>query len=332
MAYQPHGGGFGNIVGGSTQDQGYGNIFRDMLSSYAGGLANSNLPNEIEQKNRRAALEESLLQSQVEKNKRYGSLGGDFSGDAGNAFRLALLEQQLGPNDPRVIAVKQAIELQQEGQRGLIDYRQQLSESAPKRFSTTQGKLLQERAEAEAGYRPGSDYTQPISGEEREKLVGQYDNALLKNTTDSDTRKRSLFAANIDKTLESFDVKDIARYAGVAGAAEKKLQQGKALTGKEDENFRKFEDAMVSVEVLAKQMRQFYGDSISPTATKHLEEITNPATWMNNPVIAERKFNALRRLLENETKTFKNALKNTSEYGGDSSTSQNESDPLGLFD
>lgn len=331
MPYNPRGGGFGNVTNAQTQDRGYSNIFQDMLNGYAGSLAANNLPTEIANKNRMSELQNSLLESQLQKNSEYGGMGGDFTGDAGNAFRLALLEKQLGPDDPRVIAVKEAIALQQEGQRGLIDYRQQLSESAPKRFSTAQGKLLQEMAELNAGFRPGSDYSQPISGDEQEALRGQYELALMNKNTDADTRKRALLASNIDKTIDSFDIKDLTRYAGVAGGLNKKREQGLALSNKESEEYRKFEEALTSVGLLASQIRQFYQESISPDMRKHLEELTNPSTWTNNPTIAERKFNQLRGTLDRETETYRNALKNPREYGKHSSKT-NESDPLGLFD
>lgn len=273
-----------------------------------------------------ARLGNELLKSQIQQSQER-NMYGDLTGDVGNALKVAMLERQLGPDDPRVQAAKEQLMLQQESQRQRNAYTEQLSGQAPKRNSTAQGKLLQELTEVNAGFRPGSDYKQPISPEEQEMLRGQYELALLSKNTDVGTRNRTLLASNIDKTLESFDVKDLTRYAGVAGNLQKKLEQGKALSEKESEEYRKYEDSLTAVDLLASQIRQFYGDSVTAGMRKHLEELTNPSTWTNNPKIAERKFNTLKDILRRETETYRGALKSPREFEsqerpGEQSTSQ----------
>lgn len=337
MAYQGRGGGSGNVLR-PTQDEGYANIYRDYLKSQDEAMRLGNLGQEIADRNMMsqqnqeaqgiqnilrgaevpyasdaARLKNEMMQAQI-RQMQERNMYGDLTGEVGNALKIAMLEKQLGPNDPRVMAAKEQLMLQQESQRQRNAYTQQLSEQAPKRNATSQGKLLQELAEVNAGFRPGSDYRQPLSPEEQAMLRGQYELALLNKNTDTNTRTRTLLASNIDKTLESFDVKDLVRYAGPAGTIAKKIEQGKALSGKESEEFAKYEEALTSVDLLASQIRQFYGDSVTASMRKHLEEITNPATWANNPRLAERKFNQLKEILHAETSTYRNALKGTSEF------------------
>lgn len=270
-----------------------------------------------------ARLRNEMSQAQI-KQMQEKNMYGDLTGEVGNALKVAMLERQLGSEDPRVIAAKEQLKLQQDSQRQRNEYTQQLAEQAPKRNSTAQGKLLQELAEINAGFRPGSDYGQALDSEEQAYLKGQYELALLNKNTDTDTRKRTLLASNIDKTLEAFDVKDLTRYAGVKGNIEKKIEQGKALTERESEEYRKYEDSLTAVDLLASQIRQFYGDSVTTSMRQHLEELTNPSTWVNNPRIAERKFNTLKEILRRETSTYRGALKDTREFGEHKQSEQPE--------
>lgn len=275
-----------------------------------------------------ARLGNEMTRAQI-KQMQERNMYGDLTGEVGNALKIAMLERQLGPDDPRVMAAKEQLKLQQDSQRQRNAYTEQLSQTAPKRYSTAQGKLLQELTEVNAGFRPGSDYQQPISPQEQEALRGQYELALLSKNTDVGTRNKTLLASNIDKTLEAFDVKDLTRYAGVAGSLQKKLEQGRALNERESEDYRKYEDALTAVDLLASQIRQFYGDSVTASMRQHLEELTNPSTWSNNPKIAERKFNTLKNILHRETETYRGALKNPREFEGQQDRADN--DPLGLF-
>ena len=49
---------------------------------------------------------------------------------------------------------------------------------------------------------------------------------------------------------------------------------------------------------------------------KHLEEITNPASWTKNPELAKRKYNTVKNILEQETETYRSGLHNPSEFQG----------------
>lgn len=175
---------------------------------------------------------------------------------------------------------------------------------------SSQAKLALDLNDIEDGYLPGSNRSVQLSPEDQERYRNLWKMGQQKAVTDTDTRKRVNFATNIDKTLASFNPEDLVRYSGISGELEKKIEQGKALTGKESENYRKYEEALTAVEILAGQVRQFYGESIQPEMRRHLEELANPSTWKSSPKLALRKFNQMKRILESETETFKHALKN----------------------
>jgi len=80
--------------------------------------------------------------------------------------------------------------------------------------------------------------------------------------------------------------------------------------------YRDFQKSLIGAKTLTKQIRQFYGDSITPQIQEQLGQLTNPASWTNNPRIAEENFNQFAKILKNETKTFRTSTQNRSEYQG----------------
>jgi len=62
-----------------------------------------------------------------------------------------------------------------------------------------------------------------------------------------------------------------------------------------------------------------------------LSELTNPATWSNNPEIATRKFNKFVNILKSETQTYRDALKGLKSFEPQNTyLLQEQSNPLGL--
>ena len=47
---------------------------------------------------------------------------------------------------------------------------------------------------------------------------------------------------------------------------------------------------------------------------ERLEHLTNPASWLNNPKIAEQNFNEVKKILKMETGTYREASKSTKEF------------------
>ena len=81
---------------------------------------------------------------------------------------------------------------------------------------------------------------------------------------------------------------------------------------------------MAAAELLAKQVRQFYGDSIQPSMQARIEEMINPASWANNPKIAKQNFDTVTSILKKETGTYRGALKSTKEFESQAGSASGE--------
>jgi hypothetical protein len=227
---------------------------------------------------------------------------------------LANLEKKYGKNSQVYKDALEDLKTRREVQRSLIGNRDTLNDTARQRAATQQGKLLLEEEDVRAGYLPNTGRTVPITPEQQAEMIGQYESNRLKNTTDTDTRQRALLATNIDKTIDLIDVDALTQYGGLMGGINKKIEQSKALTSNESEAYRKFTSTLVKAEILAEQIRSFYKGSIAPEMVKRIENLTNPASWINNPSVAKSNFESLKELLKTETKTYYDALKGVTPY------------------
>lgn len=143
-----------------------------------------------------------------------------------------------------------------------------------------------------------------------------YDLAIQKATTDTDTRKRSLFASNIEKTLKDLNPDILTQYSGPQGAARLKMEQAKDLAGNPSEKYLAYKDALGKVGIATGQIRQFLGDSSSETAHKNLERLANPSSLGSSPKAAKHQLESTLKILGNELETYTGALKSTKEHGG----------------
>lgn len=149
-----------------------------------------------------------------------------------------------------------------------------------------------------------------------EEGKSRYDLLLQKQTTDADTRKRNLYANNIEKTLGRMNPDDLTRYAGIPGQLSKLKEQALAPFGKESDEYKNYSRAVEDAEYLATQVRQFYGDSIQPSMIDRLQRLTNPSFWGNNPELAKALFEETKEILKIEMATYRDALKSTAPYEG----------------
>jgi|SRR6185503_13266617 len=249
-----------------------------------------------------------------------------YSGFAKDAFALEMLKRSQGEDSPVYQNAKKAFDMDLNAKQSLMDYRGTLSSTADKRASSSLGKLQAEAQEVAQGFMPGTGGSIRLSPEQQQNMLGQYQLQIQKSATDTQARQKSLLASNIDKTLETIDPYILTKYAGIKGSADRKKEAFKAALGRESEDYRKYKEAITSSEILAHQIRQFYGDSIQPSMTQAIQNLVNPAYWGNNPALAKRQFNQVKGILKKETGTYRGALKDTSEYSGASA----HVDPLGL--
>lgn len=270
---------------------------------------------------------QKLLQAQTSRAQQLANqpYGGNLAGIAREAYGIA----QLTGQDPKEVAQK-LYQNKLEQAQALNDYRQTLIKTAPKRTSTQLGKLEQEEQEVQQGFMPGSGGQIKLTKNQQDNLIGQYQLAKQKLSSDVDTRKKLLYATNLDKTLENINVDDLTQYSGISGQIEKKLAEGKSLSGLEEKNYESYQKALTGAKLLAKQVRQFYGDSITPAIQEQLGALTNPATWKLHPKVAKNNFNQFKSILQQETQTYRDALKGTNVYRNNPNLAHNEKDPLGL--
>lgn len=145
-------------------------------------------------------------------------------------------------------------------------------------------------------------------------IANAYNLYRQKQTSDVDTRKRNLFASNIEKTIKYIDPDSLTQYAGMSGSLKKLLEQGKSSFGLESPEYDQYSQSLQATNLLAKQVRQFYGDSIQPEMDIKLNKLVNPATWRNNPKLAKELYNQTIDILGQETGTYRQALQSTEPY------------------
>lgn len=171
------------------------------------------------------------------------------------------------------------------------------------RFMTPLGKLLNEQ-QMQSG-------KVNINGQEYDP----YTLELIKHTTDADTRKRNLFAQNIEKTASTINPEDLTRYSGITGPGKKAFETAKSMFGKASPEFTAHLEAERSAHQLATQVRQFYGESIQPEVRRDLNNLTNPSFWNKSPEMAADLYKKYIALLKMETNTYESALKSGQPYG-----------------
>lgn len=265
------------------------------------GIANL-LPNFLQGYN--APLERKLLQQQAQNAQFMGPFNA-LTGAPKEYASLLALQNALGKEHPIAQGAERELQNRQMNQLSIMENRGLNTATILKRAGTQTARIQDELREVDAGFYPGTNYSQPIvSPEEQRFLKNQLTIQQQNVTSDAQTRQRLIYADNIEKTISAFNPEDLVQYSGVAGQVQKKIDQGKSLSGKEVENYTKYEDALTQASLLASQIRQFYGESISPSMRAHLEEITNPESWRLNPKVALSKFKGLQKTLNNEIGTF----------------------------
>lgn len=134
----------------------------------------------------------------------------------------------------------------------------------------------------------------------------------LKKTSDASARQKNLYASNIEKTLNQINPDDLTQYAGRPISLF--ANQVVAPFSQESTNYDNYVKSLNAANLLATQVRQFYGDSIQPYMIKRLEGLTNPANWANNPTLAKAQFDKTKQILQQEMDTYRQAIQNKAAY------------------
>jgi hypothetical protein len=244
--------------------------------------------------------------------------GRELPGAAGKALGLQMIKGQYGEESPEYLEAKKLYDLDMARAEQTMEYQKSLIESQPKRYATAEGKRALEQQEIEQGIMPGSSIGnrpgKPLTPEQQQKLKGQYKLKTLKDTTDTGVRQRILYSKNMEKTLNNLNVDDLTSYSGIQGTGELLKDKAKSLRGDISPRYQKYKNALTAAETLAKQVRQFYGDSITAGVQEGLKKLTNPTNWLEHPKVAKSRFNAFKNILQTEAKTFTDAAKNADIY------------------
>ena len=252
------------------------------------------------------------------------------------------LKKAFGADSPRVIEAQQDLDLQQHMAESKMQYQEALTKALPSRFLTPVGKAFMEKARIDAGFSPtgeplrkirpqvaGTTFGTPtlenkLSNMSKEDLIKAKDSPfgseasaiyalyLSKLAGLGDNIKKLPYASAIEKSLSLMLPyrASMAYYSGVAGRARyaKDLVEAQR-TGKITPELRDYTNfTTIASSSLASQIRQYYGDSISPSVEKRLDNITNPATWKNSPELALTSLDALENILRAEIKIRKDLV------------------------
>jgi hypothetical protein len=247
------------------------------------------------------------------------------SGDVANALYVEQMKNQYGENDPRYLQAKAAHDMAMSGHQSLMDYRTQLSNLAPYRAATSEEKLAAaargkgvlngglsgELPTGGAGPNGQKISAGMVSGEDghtiSEDEARVYNQALGKKTTDAAIRNKIPYAKNVKITMDSIKPESLVQYSGPQGQGKFLLDSLKAAMGNPPPEFMEYQKALTSAKTLSKQLRQFWGDSIQPSATDKIDQLTNPSEWKKNPQVALQQFNQLKQITEQELDTFNKA-------------------------
>ena len=247
------------------------------------------------------------------------------SGDVANAMYVEQLKAQYGENDPRYLQAKAAHDMALAGHQSLMDYRTQLSNLAPYRAATAEEKLAAaargkgvlngglsgELPTGGAGPNGQKISAGMVSGEDghviSEDEARVYNQALGKKTTDAAIRNKIPYAKNVKITMDSIKPESLVQYSGPQGQGKFMIDSLKAAMGNPPPEYMEYQKALTSAKTLSKQLRQFWGDSIQPSATDKIDQLTNPSHWSKNPEVALQQFNQLKQITDQELETFNKA-------------------------
>lgn len=306
-------------------------------------------------------LQNQLLGAHAKKENAMANLpfgGAHLAGVAGQIAGLETIKQMYGEESPQYNSAKQLFDLGMQNTQSRISYQNALTGSMPNRYLTPTGKSLVEEFNVGSGNsptgngwgnKPSAPTVLPLNAKQISALQGalsqggdenveeadpnipgqpgeladEYKLLRQKNTTDQDTRKRNLFASNIEKSLNNLDPSALTQYSGIPGHGKLLLDKLMAGFGNPSKNYQDYANSSMAADTAAKQIRQFLGESIQPAMSEKLEQLTNPSAWFYSPDQAKNLVGTTRKLLENEMGTYRDALRSTDIYQGKGISQQN---------
>lgn len=236
----------------------------------------------------------------------------------GKVANIAWVKEQLkDPNiDPEYAAqLKKALEDEREHLETTTARGQKLNETQYKRDSTPVTKAYDEIHSIQNGKFPGTN--RDLSPQEQTKMQSSLMMKIIKDTTDPKTREKLINANNMNITLDSVNPKKLTYYSGIEGQfVDKPADAILSGLGEGSKEYKDYIQEVNKVTAASKQMRQYLGDSIQPSAQEKLDKLTNPEAWNVAPATAEKNFEFIRDLYKKESQTLVRAVTDPSLYLG----------------
>jgi hypothetical protein len=234
----------------------------------------------------------------------------------GKVANIAWVKDQLkDPNiDPEYAnQLKQALVDEQEHLETTTARGKKLNDTQYKRDATPVTKAYDEIQSIQNGKFPGTD--RPITPEQQSKMQSSLMLDIVKKTTDPKTREKLINANNMNITLDSIDPKKLTYYSGIEGQfVDKPADAILEGFGEGSQEYKDYIHEINKANFAAKQMRQYLGDSIQPSAQAKLDKLTKPEAWNVSPKTAEENFNFMRDLYKQESQTLVRAATDPTLY------------------
>lgn len=232
----------------------------------------------------------------------------------------------------------------------LMNYQNALTASLPMRYLTPQGKALNEQSNVMQGASPvGTPQGQPIvpgmipyydpsrlqdtgqpqsPGGSPSTSANQYALKRIKENVPASVLSKDLYATNIDKTLDpkiGINIDDLTQYNNPLGQLKLKEQQALDAAGlPTTPEYQRYKESEGKFDFLANQIRQFYGDSIQPSAMQEKIKKLDPRSGFRSSKISKARFESQKKLLERELQTYRDATTSPDVYSGNQAINENE--------
>ncbi len=236
----------------------------------------------------------------------------------GKVANIAWVKDQLkDPNiDPEYAQqLKQALVDEQEHLEATTDRSKTLNATQYKRDATPVTKQYDEIKSIQNGKFPGTD--RDLTPKEQSDMQSSLMLNIVKQTTDPKTREKLINANNMNITLDSIDPKKLTYYSGIEGQfVDKPADAILEGFGEGSQEYQDYIHETNKATFAAKQMRQYLGDSIQPSAQEKLDKLTKPEAWNVSQKTAEENFNFMRELYKQESQTLVRAVTDPSLFSG----------------
>lgn len=284
----------------------------DLFGQYFQGHERGGLPERLRQEAMQRAFDTQTKGAQAEfaREKEQATIAkmlreqrmGGFTGSLRNLMELEAYANSPNADPALVEKMREQLAFERMREQGKFDYTQKMADTFYYRNSTATQKKLMEIDALSNGYTydlKGNEVE--VTPEEARKKRNVLAMDVYKSVSDEDLRKRIRYARNLDTTLHNIDPEKAFKYSGGLGGIAKKLQQGRsALTGREDKEYREFEENLSKLKLAAKQASQFFDVGAAQALQEGVEELLNPNTWTKSPEVAMAKYNAIVNLFKQE--------------------------------